>query len=140
MSQRDEQHLGVLSEAKCVELLAKQSFGRLAFWSDDFPLILPVNYVFDEPAIVVRTGPGIKLEQTPLAGVAFEIDEADPLGQWGWSVVAQGVAFDITTSLDHRSEALRKLTVTPWAPGDKPSWLKVSATRVSGRYFGSPPF
>ena len=140
MSRGDEQELGVLSKAKCLELLAKHSFGRLAFWSHDLPLILPVNYVFEEPSIVVRTGPGAKLEQTPLARVAFEIDEADPLGQWGWSVVAQGPAFDITSSLDERSEALRKLQVTPWAPGDKPSWLEVSATRVSGRYFGSPPF
>ena len=139
MSRRDEHELGVLSEARCFELLAKQSFGRLAFWSDDMPLILSVNYVFEKPSIVVRTGPGVKFEQTPMARVAFEIDEADPLGRWGWSVVAQGHSFDITSSLDHRSEALRKLAVTPWAPGDKPSWLDVSATRVSGRYFGNPP-
>ena len=71
--------------------------------------------------------------------VAFEIDEADSLGRWGWSVLAQGPAFDITGSLDEHSEALRKLHVTPWAPGTRPAWLRVTATRVSGRYFGNLP-
>jgi uncharacterized protein len=139
MSQPNVDQLGALDEAQCFALLARHSYGRLAFWSDDSPLILPVNYLFEPPSIVIRTSAGAKLEQTPLALVAFEIDEADSLGQWGWSVVARGPAFDITDSIDERSEALRKLHVAPWAPGKRPAWLKVTATRVSGRYFGSLP-
>jgi nitroimidazol reductase NimA-like FMN-containing flavoprotein (pyridoxamine 5'-phosphate oxidase superfamily) len=131
--------LGVLDRSQCVALLARHSFGRLAFWSVDAPLILPVNYGFQEPNIVIRTGVGAKLEQTPLAPVVFEIDGVDSLGQWGWSVVAQGPAFDITDALDETSVALRQLPLTPWAPGLRPAWLKITATRVSGRYFGELP-
>ena len=139
MSQSREEGLGVLGQPQCAALLARHSFGRIAFWSDDAPLILPVNYTFREPTIVIRSGVGTKLEQTPLAPVVFEIDEADPLGTWGWSVVAQGPAFDITDSTDERSKALRSLPLAPWAPGTRQSWLTITATRVSGRYFGDLP-
>ena len=131
--------LEVLTDAECVALLAGHHFGRLGFVAGEWLAILPVNYVFDEPTIVVRTGPGAKLDETPLTMVAFEIDGADPDGQWGWSVLAQGPAFDITESIDHYSAALRRLPVQPQAPGDRPNWLKITAARISGRRFGSPP-
>jgi hypothetical protein len=69
---------------------------------------------------------------------AFEIDDADRDGAWGWSVVAQGPAFDVTESLDEFSALLRSLPVEPWAPGVKEHWLKLTATRLSGRRFGQP--
>ncbi len=131
--------LHVLSESECTALLAGHHFGRLGFVSDGWPVILPVNYVFDDPSIVVRTGPGTKLEDTPLAMVAFEVDGADPAGSWGWSVLAQGPAFDISDAIDEYSGSLRHLPVEPRAPGDKPHWLKISARRISGRRFGEVP-
>ena len=137
----DQRHGGleVLSEGECRSLLEGHTFGRLGFVADDWPVILPVNYVFEEPSIVVRTGPGAKLEGTPLTMVAFEIDAADPDGRWGWSVLAQGPAFDISDSLDDYSGALRRLPVDPRAPGEKPYWIKISARRLTGRRFGEPP-
>lgn len=131
--------LQVLSEQECLGLLAARHLGRLGFVSDGWPVILPVNYVFEEPTIVVRTGPGAKLENTPLTIVAFEVDEADPAGMWGWSVLAQGPAFDISDSIDDYSGTLRHLPVEPRAPGDKPNWLKITASRLSGRRFGAVP-
>jgi uncharacterized protein len=132
--------LTVLGEDECRALLARHSLGRLGFVSGEgWPVILPVNYVFDEPSIVVRTGAGTKLSDIPLTMVAFEVDAADPAGAWGWSVLAQGPAFDITDSLDDHSESLRHLPVDPRAPGDKPHWLRISARRLSGRRFGEVP-
>ena len=132
--------LEVLSQQECLALLAKHRFGRLAFVGEGgWLLILPVNYVFSEPNVVIRTGPGAKLRDAPLSTVAFEIDDADALGDWGWSVVAQGPAFDITDADDAYSQALRELDPRPFAPGPKAHWIKVSATRVSGRRFGAVP-
>ena len=128
-----------LSTDECLELLERHHFGRLGFVSEGQPLILPVNYSFEEPSIVVRTGSGAKLDDTPLTLVAFEIDGADPAGAWGWSVVVQGPAFDISDSIDQYSGALRDLPVDPRAPGDKPYWLKITARHVSGRRFGGVP-
>ena len=131
--------LQILSEPECLALLHDRHFGRLGFLSDGWPVILPVNYSFEEPSIVVRTGLGAKLDDTPLTMVAFEVDEADPAGAWGWSVLAQGPAFDISDSIDQYSEALRHLPVVPHAPGEKQHWLKITARRVSGRRFGEVP-
>jgi nitroimidazol reductase NimA-like FMN-containing flavoprotein (pyridoxamine 5'-phosphate oxidase superfamily) len=129
----------VLNTSECLALLQSHHFGRLGFISEGAPVILPVNYSFEEPSIVIRTGSGAKLADTPLTLVAFEIDEADPAGTWGWSVVVQGPAFDISDSIDQYSGALRELPVDPRAPGDKPYWLKVTARDVSGRRFGELP-
>jgi uncharacterized protein len=131
--------LEVLSEQECLELLAGRHFGRLGFFSDGWPVILPVNFVFDEPSIVVRTGAGAKLDDSPLTMVAFEVDDVDPDGRWGWSVLAQGPAFDISDSVDQYSGVLRHLPVEPQAPGEKPYWLKITARRMSGRRFGEVP-
>lgn len=139
MPERQRPHLDVLDEAECLGLLAAHHLGRLGFVADGWPVILPVNYVFEEPSIVVRTGPGAKLDDTPLSMVAFEVDAADPDGAWGWSVLAQGPAFDITDSIDEYSGALRRLPVEAHAPGDKPNWLKITARRLSGRRFGDVP-
>ena len=131
--------LTILENDQCISLLGAHHFGRIGFVADEWLSILPVNYAFEEPTIVVRTGPGTKLENTPLTIVAFEVDAADPEGQWGWSVLAQGPAFDITDSIDEYSAALRRFPVQPRAPGDKPNWLKITAVRLSGRRFGDVP-
>jgi nitroimidazol reductase NimA-like FMN-containing flavoprotein (pyridoxamine 5'-phosphate oxidase superfamily) len=131
--------LDVLAVSECVTLLTRHHFGRLAFWSAPWPVVLPVNYVFEEPSLVIRTAPGTKLEWAPGSAVAFEVDDADPAGTWGWSVLVQGPAFDITEATDSYSVRLRELGVTPWAPGHREHWLKVSALEVSGRRFGPVP-
>jgi uncharacterized protein len=73
-----------------------------------------------------------------MTAVAFEIDEAAPGGEWGWSVLVQGPAFDITEASDGSAQ-LRALAVTPWAPGRRDHWLKIATVEVGGRRFGQPP-
>jgi uncharacterized protein len=82
---------------------------------------------------VFRTDPGTKLRAAPLTHVAFEIDEIDEATHTGWSVVVEGVGQDITDTVDDRSEELRVLPVTPWAPGDKAYWIKVVPRVLTGR-------
>jgi len=124
---------------ECMRLLHAQRYGRLAFASEGWPLVLPVNYTFDGQSVIIRTGPGAKLDNAPMTAVAFEIDDAAPDGNWGWSVHIRGIAFDVTDTIDAYSEANRRQTVDPWAPGPKPSWLRITATTITGRRFGNPP-
>jgi nitroimidazol reductase NimA-like FMN-containing flavoprotein (pyridoxamine 5'-phosphate oxidase superfamily) len=131
--------LFVLDVGRCIELLSGHHFGRLAVPHSAGPLIFPVNYVYVEPSILVRTNPGTKLESGNMQYVGFEIDDADLDGRWGWSVLAQGPAFEITAALDEHSERLRSFTVTPWAPGERDRWLKMTAMNLSGRSFGDVP-
>lgn len=128
-----------LTSEESAELLRIHRMGRLVFAFESWPVVLPVNYVFDDPTVVIRTDFGAKLTAAPLHAVAFEIDDADPSGAWGWSVLAQGPAFDITSAQDSRSVHLRSLSVEPWAPGVHDHWLTMSAVRLTGRRFGRVP-
>src|SRR5690349_18234784 len=121
-----------LSEAECRRLLGRHRLGRIAFEIDGCPAILPVNYLFDGNGVVIRTAPGAKLDEATLRNVAFEIDDADRYGHWGWSVLVQGEAFDVTTSIDSVSEQARQLPVRPWAPGAREHWLRVTLTKIAG--------
>lgn len=124
-----------LDRDECFRLLAATNLGRLAVNAPGWPpVIRPVNYVFDEhsKSVVFRSGRGSKFTALLLSGQsAFEIDGIEPAGQTGWSVIVVGPAEEITTVAEvHR---LEQLGLRPWAPGDKPHWIRIRTTVVSGR-------
>ena len=131
--------LEVLDEQECLALLAATEVGRVGVAVDGQPLVFPVNYVFDDGSIIVRTNFGTMLSAASFAHVAFEIDDFDVGARSGWSVMVQGVGHDITESLDPKSERLQTLELSPWAPGSKPRLLRIDTTTVSGRRFGGHP-
>jgi hypothetical protein len=56
-----------LSKKECLELLQYHSFvGRLGFVLDGRPMVLPVNYLADEDAVVFCTAEGTALRRGPL--------------------------------------------------------------------------
>lgn len=127
-----------IDREECLTLLAATSVGRLGVVEDGRPLVVPVNYAFTPDGIVVRTDPGAKLEAGSQHLVAIEIDEIDAGTHTGWSVVARGHAFDVTDSLDERSERLREVEIVSWAPGEKARRLLVEVTDVTGRRLRRP--
>lgn len=122
-----------LPEDECRRLLESQVMGRLGVVVDGAPVIFPVNYVFQEDAVVFRTDEGTKLSGSALGRVAFEIDGVDEEQRCGWSVLVQGVSAEIGDALDRRSERLRQLDVQPWAPGEKAHWVAVHPDSITGR-------
>ena len=130
----------ILSEEECLRLLRSRSLGRVALIDDGRPAILPVNYAADDRAVVIRTAPGTKLRSAPMSAVAFEVDEVDAGRGVAWSVVVQGVAYEITHALDRLSEDLRRLVVTPMAPGERSHWMAIIRSDISGRRFPLSPF
>jgi nitroimidazol reductase NimA-like FMN-containing flavoprotein (pyridoxamine 5'-phosphate oxidase superfamily) len=128
-----EMVLEELTLTECLTLLSSHEVGRLAVVADGQPVILPVNYRTDEGTVVFRTDEGTKTRGAPLSHVAFEIDEIDQASHAGWSVLVQGVGLDISDAIDTRSEQLRVLPVSPWAPGDKGHWIKIVPDVISGR-------
>ncbi|HET6809430.1 MAG TPA: pyridoxamine 5'-phosphate oxidase family protein [Acidimicrobiales bacterium] len=122
-----------LDEAECRQLLGSRHFGRLGVVNDEGPLILPVNYVFDQGRVAIRTDPGTKLDAASLSSVAFEVDEVDEGSHTGWSVLVRGIGHEVTEALDVVSEAVRRLPVEPWAPGQKAHWIRVDPRTITGR-------
>ena len=122
-----------LSHIECLEHLASRSFGRIAVLDDGRPLIFPVNYALDGDTVVFRSDIGTKFSAAVLGRVAFEIDGVDEDAQTGWSVIVQGVGYELIAAHDARSAQLHQLDLEPWVPGDKVRWVAVRADTISGR-------
>ncbi len=122
-----------LDEATCVELLGAHHFGRIAVVVEGSPVIFPVNYLYQDGRVAIRTDPGTKLTAAAMGSVAFEIDEVDDQSHTGWSVLVTGRGFDVSDALDHVSEEIRSFPVDTWAPGDKASWIRIEPLAVTGR-------
>jgi uncharacterized protein len=124
-----------LDRGECLQLMAATNLGRVAVNVEGWPpVIRPVNYAFDHSSqsIVFRSARGSKFTALLLsAQAAFEIDGIEPDAQTGWSVIVIGTAEEITQDAEvHR---LEQLGLRPLAPGDKPHWIRIRATVVSGR-------
>lgn len=124
-----------LEREECLKLLERGGFGRLAVNAGGgAPAIRPVNYVFDHSSqsVVFRTAPGSKLHGLLRSGrAAFEIDGTDPVDRTGWSVVVVGAAEEVTGASELRR--LEQSGLEPWGPGEKPHWMRIRATTISGR-------
>ena len=129
-----------LERDECIDLLARTSVGRLAVSPPDWrtpPVIRPVTYVFDRSSqsVVFRSGRGSKFTALLLSGqAAFEIDGIEPAERRGWSVVVQGSVEEVRNASE--LQRLERLGLEPWAPGEKPHWIRLHAAVVSGRRIG----
>lgn len=124
--------LEILGTEACWELLATTPVGRLAVVLDGRPEIYPVNYVTDGRTIVFRTEAGSKLAALDAnPSVCFEADVVDVDRRSGWSVLVKGQA-----RAERRPEAVRALNKLPlhfWSTGDKPNFVRVEPTEITGR-------
>lgn len=127
--------LAALSPHECLRLLRGHpvSVGRLGVTDvDGQPLIMPVNYRLDGDAVIIRTAPGSLLaERAAGHRVAFEVDDVDAAWREGWSVLVQGVAQPVTDIVE--LARLRRVPLRPWAPGDRPLYLRIEPTAITGR-------
>jgi nitroimidazol reductase NimA-like FMN-containing flavoprotein (pyridoxamine 5'-phosphate oxidase superfamily) len=135
-----ERHLVVLTTAECRRLLATRRLGRLAFVNRaDQPLIVPVNYSMDGRDVLIATGPGPKLQAAIRRDVvAFEVDVIEEETGRGWSVVVSGRA-------KREPRAVRSLhggdrtEPHPWAPGPRLDVIRISPSRLTGRWLTGYP-
>jgi nitroimidazol reductase NimA-like FMN-containing flavoprotein (pyridoxamine 5'-phosphate oxidase superfamily) len=126
-----------LDRAECLRLLAEEEIGRLAVIQGGVPTIFPVNYQLDGEAIVFRTGPGTKFDHGLRAPACFEIDHFDRAQRSGWSVVGTGRLREVTPYDGKTLERVKALPVDPWAPGDKPYWMRLTFADLTGRRVGA---
>ena len=133
-AQETDRALVVLPTEECHRLLATRQLGRIGLAGAPFPLILPVNYVLDGDAVVIRTD---SAKITAAAGhtrVAFEVDDVDERTRSGWSVLVQALAEEVTGARrDELVERLRTAGGSPWAPGDHGHWIRLIPKVVTGR-------
>ena len=119
---------------ECLRLLRSRELGRVGFTFARRPMILPVNYRMIANGIVFRTAPGSKLTAAlTRSEVAFEIDDAEPNGRSGWSVLVVGKATELRDEKSRRQA--QRLGVSPWVPGEHDHFVIIPVDEVSGRRF-----
>ncbi len=121
-----------------MRLLSTEQLGRVGVTLEALPAILPVNYALLGDNIIFRSAPGAKLTGA-LTGsvVAFEVDASAPDHTSAWSVMIVGHAQWLAdgTAL---AEA-KRLPLSPWAPGSRDYFVRITAELVSGRRYTTPP-
>lgn len=123
--------LVTLPREECELLLTEGCVGRLAYVArSGVPDVVPVNYVWHDGAVLIRSAPGPKLQAAERRElVAFEIDRVDEETATGWSVVIAGRAERVPPE-----EAARLPLPEPWSHSSHRRYLiRVRASRVSGR-------
>ena len=135
---RIDAHTGleILDRHECYDRLAHEHLGRLAVCVGGQPIVLPVNYALDDGDIVFRSASGTKVAAAAGRDVAFEIDGHDALRHGGWSVLVVGTAERVADAA--QSARLEHLPVTPYGPGDKPIWIRIHPSAVTGRRIPTP--
>ncbi|HZU79997.1 MAG TPA: pyridoxamine 5'-phosphate oxidase family protein [Acidimicrobiales bacterium] len=122
----------VLDEEQCLAYLHYGVVGRVAVTIGAIPAVLPVNYLEDLGAIYFFTAAGTKLDAAlHEAVVAFEVDGYDQLTEWGWSVLAVGIASEV-----HDREVREHVTglgLHPWAKGPRDHLIRIWPEFLSGR-------
>lgn len=126
--------LSVLSRDACLELLRTRSVGRLAYVARaGVPDVVPVNYVLDGADVLIRSGPGPKLQAAERHDtVALEVDAIDEAEHCGWSVVVHGTAERVPDS----EQPHLRVQPRPWAVGPRSHVIRVRPRQVTGRRLG----
>ena len=125
--------LHAMSRDECYELLQGESVARFAYVARaGVPDIVPVNYALDGEDVLIRSGPGPKLQAAERREiVAIEVDSIDRRDHTARSVVVAGRAERVQAA---EADALEeRLAGTPWAAGPRRHVIRVRPTRVTGR-------
>lgn len=134
----DQRGSDVLPAPECLRLLAAAAksgaVGRLAVSRADAPLVVPVNFAYDDHRVVVRLGEGIMSEVAANALVAFETDEVNREERIAWSVLVRGLATPVEASGGNATGTILHLPV-PLVPEPGEKLLVIRADVISGRRF-----
>jgi len=124
----------VLDEQACLDLVRAQTVGRLGFVADGRVQVIPVNYLVDGHAVVIRTAAGGVLTRVSAetAEVAFEVDHHDNVGGHGWSVLMNGPLTPMTEAEMAAVEGGGR--VLPWAGSERTLPLRFAIASVTGRH------
>jgi nitroimidazol reductase NimA-like FMN-containing flavoprotein (pyridoxamine 5'-phosphate oxidase superfamily) len=123
-------HLGEMTEEECLEQLATNQVGRVSYCDQAGPVVLPVNYRWEQGSVLFRTSPDSLLAKyMDSEHASFQIDEYDVYNQSGWSVLVRGAA-------SHVGDAELPDDELPmaWAEGARTLRIRIIPHEVSGRW------
>jgi len=127
----DGDGLAELTRPQCLALLATQDVGRLVFTAASLPAIVPVAYLLDGDAVVLRTTAGSRAARNAVdTVVAFEVDQVSRSLHSGWSVVVTGRSSRVT---DPGEVGRLQSRLPRWVGGEREVVVRVGLEIVTGR-------
>jgi len=124
--------LASLTVDECRALIAPGGIGRVVFVDAGVPVALPVNFRMLGDDIVFRTeAASTVLAILPEQRISFEVDRLDEALTEGWSVLVSGNGRVVVDRAEH--EQMKTLAVTPWAGGERDTFVRLATDRVTGR-------
>lgn len=132
-----QSYLEVLSKDECLHLLPTVPVGWIAWPDGERVEMAPVNFVLHDGEVIARTSYGGKLAAAAhgvhmsLAADAFEVAT-----HTGWSVVVSGRARVVAHADD--LESLDVPDIETWVPGERPFFVGIAVSEVSGRRIATP--
>jgi nitroimidazol reductase NimA-like FMN-containing flavoprotein (pyridoxamine 5'-phosphate oxidase superfamily) len=128
-----------LRREECLALLAKSHVGRIAVSIGALPVVLPVNFMVFGDAVLFRTMGSSELFRASVGSViAFEVDDYDAQGCFGWSVLVRGIALEVTEQA--KKQLGNALVLQAWPLGEQADrFVIIPATFVSGQRFVRVP-
>lgn len=136
------QSVAELGRDECLDLLATGTIGRVVvtIGPSGWPVIRPVNYVFDavSQSVVFRSAEGTKLYALLHSmSAAFEVDDIDVETRSGWSIIIEGVTEPVRDAMEVRR--LGRLPLHSWLAGPEARLIRIRARTVSGRRIAAAP-
>src|SRR5581483_3197774 len=124
-----------LDRDSCLKLLGGKQLGRLAVTRPGGPPhLVPVNYTLLRGSVVFRTPPGTKLTLLVTEPVSFEVDDWDPQGTTGWSVVVEGLAYEASD----REMDNEEIHLDSAAEAQNSRWVRLMPETITGRRITPP--
>jgi transcriptional regulator with XRE-family HTH domain len=121
-----------LSATECRGYLMPGGVGRFLFTAGRGPVAIPVNYRMLGQDIVFRTNRTAGAAAgAQLPRVSFDVDHIDDALGEGWSVLVSGDAHLVTDPAE--LEQVTALGITPWAGGERDTYVRLSAREITGR-------
>jgi nitroimidazol reductase NimA-like FMN-containing flavoprotein (pyridoxamine 5'-phosphate oxidase superfamily) len=118
-----------LTVEQCQAHLAAGGIGRIVLSTGSGPVAFPVNFVFTDGAVVLRTSDAMTAKVSGV--VAFEVDHIDEAMSEGWSVLVRGHARQIEDSEERVVAA--HLDIEPWAGGARLNVISIEPFEITGR-------
>ncbi len=117
---------------ECRALVGPGGVGRVVFVDDGVPVALPVNFRVLEDDILFRTeAVSTVLAALPEQRISFEVDHLDEALTEGWSVLITGNGRTVVDPIER--DQVRALDVSPWAGGERDTFVRLAPDQVTGR-------
>ena len=133
LNEQPSSHFHEIPRARCEELLAGRTTGRVAWNSRTVPRCFPSTMGCTPATSCSESLPMACCPSwTDTANVAFEIDDIDEAGGTGWSVMVRGRA-QLVASSAVLANLWADSGVVPWAPGTRNVFIAITPRSITGR-------